>query len=73
MKWVTAGKATGAWDRRENAFHVHLSPGITKASMEFLGTPGKFSFEFDVNKCTGSHIAWGDYDFDYDLDQYQMD
>ena len=62
MKWVAAGKATGALGRRENAFHIHFPPAISGASMEFVGTPGRFQFEFDINRCMGSHVAWGDYD-----------
>ena len=70
---AAAGRATGVWDRREQTFSFQMPPGITKAYMEFSGIPGHYKFDFDTAQCTGSFVTWGDYDFDYESDRFQMD
>ena len=71
--WAAAGRATGCWDCRMNVFKVQLLPGITRANMEFMGTPGYYTFDFDTSQCSGSFVAWGDYDYDYESERYQME
>ena len=46
-----------------NVFTVQLPPGITRANMEFMGTPRYYTFNFDTSQCSGSFVGWGDYDF----------
>ena len=70
---AAAGRATGVWDRREHTFYFQMPPGITKASMEFSGIPGHYQFDFDMSQCTGSFVGWGEYDYDYESDQFQME
>lgn len=43
MKWVTAGKATGTLNRRENSFHIHLPPVLPKLQWNLLGPQVGFS------------------------------
>ena len=54
-----------------NIFTVQLPPGITIANMEFMGTPGYYTFDFDTSQCSGSYVGWGDYDFE--SEHYQME
>ena len=70
---AAAGRATGVWDRREHTFSFQMPPGITKAYMEFSGTPGHYKFDFDTAQCTGSFVNWGDYDFDYESERFQIE
>ena len=58
---------------RMNVFTVQLPPGITRANMEFMGTPGDYTFDFDTSQCSGSFVGWGDYDFDYESEKFQME
>ena len=58
--WAAAGRAIGCWDCKMNAFTVQLPPGIIKANMEFMGTPGYYTFDFDISQCSGSFVGWGD-------------
>ena len=34
---------------------------------------GITNLNFDTAQCTGSFVTWGDYDFDYESDRFQMD
>ena len=70
---AAAGRATGVWDRREHTFYFQMPPGITKAFMEFSGILGHYQFDFDMSQCTGSFVGWGDYDYDYESDRFQME
>ena len=70
---AAAGRATGVWERREHTFYFQMPPGITKAFMEFSGIPGHYQFDFDTSQCTGSFVGWGDYDYDYESDRFQME
>ena len=70
---AAVGRATGVWDRREHTFSFQMLPGITKAYMEFSGVPGHYKFDFDTAQCTGSFVGWGDYDFDYESERFQME
>ena len=69
---AAAGRATGVWDRREHTFSFQMPPGITRASMEFSGIPGHYQFDFDTAQCTGSFVGWGEYDYDYESERFQM-
>ena len=40
-----------------NVFTVQLPPGITRANMEFMGTPRYYTFDFDTSQCSGS-FGW---------------
>ena len=71
--WAAAGRATGCWDCKMNVFTVQLPPGITRANMEFMETPGYYTFDFDTSQCFGSFVGWGDYDYDYESESYQME
>ena len=73
VQMATAGKATGVWDRRENTFYFQIPPGITKAYMEFSGIPGHYQFDFDTSQCRGSYVNWGDYDYDYESDRFELE
>ena len=73
VQMASAGRATGVWDRRENTFSFQMPPGITKASMEFSGITGHYQFDFDTSQCTGSFVSWGDYDYDYESDRFQLE
>ena len=73
VQMATAGRATGVWDRCENTFYFQMPPGITKAYMEFSGIPGHYQFDFDMSQCTGSYVNWGDYDYDYESDRFQLE
>ena len=70
---AAAGRATGVWDRREHTFSFQMPPGITRASMEFSGIPGHYQFDFDTAQCTGSFVGWGEYDYDYESERFQME
>ena len=70
---ATVGRATGVWDRCENTFYFQMPPGITKGYMEFSGIPGHYHFDFDTSQCTGSYVKWGDYDYDYESDRFQLE
>ena len=69
---AAAGKATGVWNRREHTFSFQMPPGITKASMEFTGIPGRYQFDFDMAQWTGSFVAWGEFDYDFDSESELM-
>ena len=73
VQMAAAGRATGVWDRRENTFCFQMPPGITKASMEFSGIPEHYQFDFDTAQCTGSFVGWGEYDYDYESERFQME
>ena len=73
VQMAAAGRATGVWDRQEHTFYFQMPPGITKAFMEFSGIPGHYQFDFDTSQCTGSFVGWGDYDYDYESDIFQME
>ena len=73
VQMAAAGRAKGIWDRREHTFSFQMPPGITKASMEFTGIPGRYQFDFDMAQCTGSFVAWGEFDYDYDSERFQME
>ena len=73
VQMAATGRATGVSDRREHTFDFQMPPGITKAYMEFSGIPGHYQFDFDMSQCTGSFVGWGDYDYDYESDRYQLD
>ena len=70
---ATVGRATGVWERGENTFYFQMPPGITKAYMEFSGIPGHYQFDFDTSQCTGSYVNWGDYDYDYESNRFQLE
>ena len=70
---AAAGRAKGTWDRRKNSFIFHLPPGITKSSMEFTDIPGYYQFQFDTTQCSGSYVSWGDYDYNYENDHFQLE
>ena len=70
---AAVGRATGVADRREHTFYFQMPPGITKAFMEFSGIPGHYQFDFDTAQCTGNFVGWGDYDYDYESDRFQME
>ena len=42
-------------------------------SMEFSGIPGHYQFDFDMSQCTGSYVNWGDYDYDYESNIFQLE
>ena len=73
VQMATAGRATGVWDRHENTFYFQMPPGITKPYMEFSGIPGYYQFDFDMFQCTGSFVNWGDYNYNYESDRFQME
>ena len=73
VQMAAAGRATGTWDRRQNTFIFHLPPGITKGYMEFTGIPGHYQFDFDTAQCSGSYVNWGDYDYNYKSDCFQIE
>ena len=73
VQMAAAGRATGVWDRREHTFSFQMPPGITRASMEFSGIPGHYQFDFDTAQCTGSFVGWGEYDYDYESERFQME
>ena len=73
VQMAAAGRATGVWDRREHTFTFQMPPGITRASMEFSGIPGHYQFDFDKAQCTGSFVGWGEYDYDYESERFQME
>ena len=73
VQMAAAGRATGVWDRREHTFYFQMPPGITKASMEFSGILGHYQFDFDTSQCRGSFVGWGEYDYDYESDRFQME
>ena len=70
---ATVGRATSVWDRCENTFYFQMPPGITKAYMEFSGIPGHYQFDFYMFQCTGSFVSWGDSDYDYESDRFQLE
>ena len=35
--------------------------------------PSHYQFDFDTSQCTGSFVGWGDYDYDYESDRFQME
>ena len=41
--------------------------------MEFTGIPGYYQFDFDTAQCSGSYVKWGDYDYDYESDRFQLE
>ena len=41
--------------------------------MEFTGIPGYYQFEFDTAQCLGSYVSWGDYDYNYESDHFQLE
>ena len=57
----------------KNTFYFQLPPGITKGYMEFTGIPGYYQFDFDTAQCSGSYVKWGDYDYDYESDHFQLE
>ena len=69
---ATMGRASGVWDMRAHLY-FQLPPGITKGYMEFSGIPGYYEFDFDAVQCSGSYVNWGDYDFNYESDQFQLE
>ena len=50
-----------------------MPPGITKGYMEFSGIPGYYQFDFDMAQCLGSYVNWGDYDYDYESNRFQLE
>ena len=70
---AAVGRATGLWDRRENIFYFQMPPGITKGYMEFSGIPVHYQFDFDMSQCIGSYVNWGDYDYGYESDRFQLE
>ena len=46
---------------------------ITEAHMTFKGTGGIFEFDFTTFECSGSHIEWGDADFDFHSSEYLLE
>ena len=72
-KWQQWEEQQCIWDRREHTFCFQMPPGITKASMEFSGIPGHYQFDFDTAQCTGSFVGWGEYDYDYESERFQME
>ena len=44
-----------------------------KGYMEFSGIPGYYQSDFDTVQCSGSYVNWGDYDFDYESDWFQLE
>ena len=64
-------QASGTDERTPSSFQ--MPPGITKASMEFSGIPGHYQFDFDTAQCTGSFVGWGEYDYDYESERFQME
>ena len=50
-----------------------MPSGITKAFMEFSGIEEHYQFDFDMSQCTGSFVGWGDYDYNYESDRFQME
>ena len=70
---ATTGRATGVWDRQEHTFYFQLPPGIIKGNMEFSGIPGYYQIDFDTGQCSGSYVKWGDYDYDYESDHFQLE
>ena len=53
--------------------YVQMAAGITKASVEFSGILGHYQFDFDTAQCTGSFVAWDEYDYDYESERFQME
>ena len=41
--------------------------------MESTGIPGYYKFEFDTAQCSGSYVSWGDYDYNYESDHFQLE
>ena len=72
-KWQQREEQQASGTRREHTFYFQTPPGITKAFMEFSGIPGHYQFDFDTSQCTGSFVGWGDYDYDYESDRFQME
>ena len=73
VQMAAAGRATGVWDRREHTFYFQMPPGITKALMEFSGILGHYQSDFDMAQCAGSFVGWGEYDYDYESERFQME
>ena len=73
IQCAAAGKAQGIWDRKKHIFSFQMSSGITEAHMTFKGTGGIFEFDFTTFECSGSHIEWGDADFDFHSSEYLLE
>ena len=72
-KWQQREEQQVSGIDREHTFYFQMPPGITKAFMEFSGILGHYQFDFDISQCTGSFVGWGDYDYDYESDRFQME
>ena len=73
IKCAAAGKAQGIWDRKKHTFSFQMPSGTTEAHMTFKGTGGIFEFDFTTFECSGSHIEWGDADFDFHSSEYLLE
>ena len=73
IKYVVAGAAQGSWNMKKNSFNSQLPPGTTEAHMTFWGTAGIYEFDFTTFECYGSHVAWGDADFDFHSSGYLLE
>ena len=72
IKCAAAGKAQGIWGREKHT-SFQMPSGNTEAHMTFKGTGGIFEFDFTTFECSGSHIKWGDADFDFHFSEYLLD
>ena len=73
IKCAAAGKAQGIWDRKKHTFSFRMPSGITEAHMTFKSTGGIFEFDFTTFECSGSHIEWGDADFNFHSSEYLLE
>ena len=73
MKSVTAGKAFGFWNNKDNTFQFKLPPGTRKAEISFMGVTGIHEFYFSKNTSEASHVPWEDYDYEYKSEAYMLD
>ena len=71
-KWQQQEEQQASGTEESPPFY-QMPPGIMKASMEFSGIPGHCQFDFDMAQCTGSFVGWGEYDYDYKSERFQME
>ena len=73
IKCAAAGKSQGIWNRKKHTFSFQMPSGTIEAHMTFKGTGGIFEFDFTTFECSGSHIEWGDTDFDFHSSEYLLE
>ena len=70
---MTAGRAFGMWNNKDNTFQFKLPSGVCTADVTFMGTSGVYKFHFTSDSGKASYVAWEHLDYDHTANAFLLD